>query len=67
MLARTHTPLAPWVCVRADKKPRARIAVIRHFLHAVAPAKVAEDVAAPDPEVLFGFEQAAVTDGRLAR
>ena len=67
MLARTHTPLAPWVCVRADKKPRARLAVIRHLLRVVAPAAVTKDVAAPDPAVLFGFEQAAVGDGRLAR
>lgn len=66
MLARTHTPIAPWVCVRADKKPRARIAVIRHLLHQAAPAAVAQDVAAPDPAVLFAFEQAATTDGRLA-
>ena len=66
MLARTHTPLAPWVCVRADKKPRARVAVMRHLLRAVAPAEVAKDVEAPDPDVLFGFEAAAVTDGRLA-
>ena len=67
MLARTHTPLAPWVCVRADKKPRARIAVIRHLLRQVAPGEVAKDVPAPDPDVLFAFEAAACTDGRLAR
>ena len=66
MLARTHTPLAPWVCVRADKKPRARIAVIRHLLRQVAPADIAHDVPAPDPDVLFTFEVAATTDGRLA-
>ncbi|MDB5695083.1 MAG: polyphosphate kinase [Sphingomonas bacterium] len=66
MLARTHTPLAPWVCVRADKKPRARAAVIRHLLHQIAPADVARDVGAPDPDVLFAFEMAATQDGRLA-
>ena len=67
MLARTHTPIAPWACVRADKKPRTRIAVIRHLLRAVAPAEIAKDVAAPDPKVLFAFEAAATTDGRLAK
>ena len=67
MLARTHTPLAPWVCVRADRKPRARLAVIRHLLRAVAPAEIAQDVAAPDPDILFAFERSASTDGRLAR
>ena len=66
MLARTHTPLAPWVCVRADKKPRARKAVIRHLLRQIAPADVAADVPAPNPEVLFPFEVEATKDGRLA-
>ena len=66
MLTRTHTPLAPWVCVRADKKPRARLAVIRHLLRQIAPADVAHDVPAPDPDVLFAFEVEATRDGRLA-
>lgn len=66
MLSRTHSPLAPWVCVRADKKPRTRIAVMRHLLRQIAPAEIALEVAAPDPEVLFGFEMAATQDGRLA-
>ena len=66
MLARTHTPLAPWVCVRGDKKPRARIAVIRHLLRQIAPADIAHDIPAPDPEVLFPFEVEATKDGRLA-
>ena len=66
MLARTHTPLAPWVCVRGDKKPRARLAVIRHLLRQIAPADIARDVPAPDPDVLFAFEVEATKDGRLA-
>ncbi|HEU0043326.1 polyphosphate kinase 2 [Sphingomonas sp.] len=66
MLTRTHTPLAPWACVRADKKPRTRIAVIRHLLGQVAPAEIAAEVDAPDPEVLFAFETVAIADGRLA-
>ena len=66
MLQRTHTPLAPWMCVQGDKKPRARIAVIRHLLRQIAPPDVARDVEAPDPEVLFPFDTAAIEDGRLA-
>ena len=66
MLARTHTPLAPWHCVRADKKPRARLAVIRHLLRRIAPPEIAKAVDAPDPDVLFPFEIAATEDGRLA-
>ena len=66
MLERTHTPLAPWMCVRADHKKKAHRAVIRHLLHALAPAGIAHDVPLPKEEVLFAFEEAALTDGRLA-
>lgn len=66
MLVRTHTPLAPWHCVRADRKPRARIAVIRHLLHQIAPADIAAHVPAPDPDILFAFTIEATKDGRLA-
>jgi polyphosphate kinase 2 len=37
MLLRTHSPIAPWVCVRADHKKRARLNVIRHRLYVLAP------------------------------
>ena len=66
MLTRTHTALTPWVCVRADKKPRARVAVMRHLLARIAPAAIAAEVKAPDPDVLFAYEAAASEDGRLA-
>jgi polyphosphate kinase len=66
MLLRTHTPVAPWYCVRADGKKRARKAIIRHLLRELAPAEVARDAGLPDPEVLFAFEAAAIEDGRLA-
>jgi len=67
MLERTHTASAPWVCVRADHKKTARLNVIRHLLHALAPDKVRDDIELPDPKVLFTFETAAITDGRLAK
>jgi polyphosphate kinase 2 len=67
MLSRTHTAIAPWYVVRADDKKHARLAVLRHLLRAVAPAEIAADVDAPDPAILFAFEQAALTDGRMAR
>ena len=67
MLGRTSTAVAPWWCVRADKKPRARRALIRHILREAAPAEIARHVDGPDPEILFRFEPAALTDGRLAR
>ncbi|MGI4730646.1 MAG: polyphosphate kinase 2 [Janthinobacterium lividum] len=67
MLTRTHSPLAPWHCVRADKKKPARLAIIRHLLRQVAPVEIAREVKAPDPDLLFAFDAAAVEDGRLHR
>ena len=67
MLERTHTPIAPWQCVRADHKKRAHRAVIRHILHRLAPADTSCDVPPADPDVLFAFDPGALTDGRLAR
>ncbi len=67
MLARTHTAIAPWTCVRADHKKPARLNVVRHLLHRLAPDEISVKIELPDPEVLFTFEEAAVTDGRLAK
>ena len=36
MLKRTHTANAPWFCVKADKKKRTRINILRHLVHALA-------------------------------
>jgi uncharacterized membrane protein YkvA (DUF1232 family) len=67
MLTRTHSAFAPWTIVHTDKKKKARIAILRHILHALAPADIIEHVAAPDPDILYGFEQAALKDGRLEK
>jgi polyphosphate kinase 2 len=67
MLVRTTTSVAPWICVHTDHKKKARLAVIRHLLHTLAPADVCEDIAAPDNEVLYAFEAAALGDGRLEK
>jgi polyphosphate kinase 2 len=66
MLMRTHTPSAPWTCVVSDRKKPARLAVIRHLLHVLAPPEISHKAKAPDPDVLFPFEAAALEDGRLA-
>lgn len=67
MLLRTHTSQAPWVIVRADHKKAARLNIIRHLLRELAPKAIAKTVDRPDPAVVFEFETAALTDGRLAR
>ncbi len=67
MLSLTHSAIAPWTCVRADHKKVARLNVIRHLLQALACDEIRVEVALPDPEVLFSFDESALTDGRLAR
>jgi polyphosphate kinase 2 len=67
MLGRTHTAITPWTCVRADDKKAARLNVIRFLLHALAPPEVTAKIDAPDPKILFPFEEAALKDGRLAK
>jgi polyphosphate kinase 2 len=67
MLTATHTAHAPWVCVRGNSKKAARIAVISHLLQTLAPKPVLKGLEKPDPKVLFGFEPAAIADGRLAK
>jgi polyphosphate kinase 2 len=67
MLRRTSTPAAPWICVRSDQKKAARLSLLSHLIQVLAPEKVAKSAPPPDPDVLFPFEIAALTDGRLAR
>jgi polyphosphate kinase 2 len=67
MLQRTSTALSPWICVRADHKHKARLALLSHLVHVLAPPKIAATAPPPDPEVLFPFESAALKDGRLER
>lgn len=67
MLMRTHSDVAPWICVRADHKKAARLNVIRCLLHAAGDKKILKGVAKSDPEVVFPFEPSALEDGRLAR
>jgi polyphosphate kinase 2 len=67
MLRRTSTPAAPWICVRSDHKKAARLAILSHLAHVLASEKIARDAPPPDPDVLFAFEIAALTDGRLER
>ena len=67
MLRRTSTPVAPWICVRSDKKKTARLNIIRHLVHALAPEKITREIEAHDPDTLFPFDMAALGDGRLHR
>ncbi len=65
MLAMTDCDAAPWTCVRANGKKKAHKAIIRYLLRTLASEQIAKNVEAPDARVLFGYEAAATTDGRL--
>ncbi|HEY1425110.1 MAG TPA: polyphosphate kinase 2, partial [Caulobacteraceae bacterium] len=65
MLLRTSTAISPWWCVHTDRKKAARLNIIRHLLRTLAPNEVSRDYEAPDPDVLYRFEEAALEDGRL--
>lgn len=67
MLTRTHTPLAPWWCVRADHKKAARLNIMRQLVLQAGCPSLSVPVARPEPQVLFPVELEAVKDGRLAR
>ncbi|NIJ06774.1 polyphosphate kinase 2 [Sphingomonas vulcanisoli] len=67
MLLQTSSPIAPWICVRANHKKPARLAIIAHILHRIAPPEIAAKIAAPEPERLFPFDREAISDGRLYR
>ncbi|HMI18109.1 MAG TPA: polyphosphate kinase 2 [Sphingomonas sp.] len=66
MLERTNTSIAPWHIVRANHKKPARLAIIRHLIHQIAPPDIAGAIDPPEPEILFPYTPEAVTDGRLA-
>ncbi len=67
MLAATSTQETPWFCVHTDHKKAARLNLIRHLLRAIAPGHIKDHVPPPDPQVLFRFDEAAITDGRLEK
>jgi polyphosphate kinase 2 len=65
MLLKTSSAHAPWSCVHTDHKKEARLNIIRHLLHELAPKQIAGDFPKPDKKVLYRFEKSALTDGRL--
>jgi polyphosphate kinase 2 len=66
MLARTSTPLSPWIVVRADDKHLAHLNVIRDLLARLACPKTDQHLAVPDLNVVFPYDEAHVRAGLLA-
>ena len=58
--------MAPWFCVHTDHKKAARLNIIRHLLHELAPEADRRRIRpARTRTVLYRFEKSALTDGRL--
>jgi polyphosphate kinase 2 len=66
MLARTHTPFAPWIIVRADDKREARLNLIRDVLSRFDFDSKNQARYLPDPNVTFLYDKAALTNGLIA-
>ena len=65
MLARTHTPFAPWIVVRADNKKETHLNVIRDLLSRFEfeGKHTARDL--PDPNITFLYDKAAFVNGLI--
>ncbi len=67
MLARTHTPLAPWTIVRADNKHAARLNIIRSLLSRLDYEGKDKSLLLTDPAVVFPYQDAALENGMIAK
>ncbi len=66
MLARTSSPLSPWIVVRADDKHLAHLNVIRDLLARLVCPQTNKHLAVPDLSVVFPYDEAHARAGLLA-
>jgi polyphosphate kinase len=66
MLARTSSPLSPWIVVRADDKHLAQLNVIRDLLARLACPQTDKHLAVPDLNIVFPYDEAHARAGLLA-
>lgn len=66
MLARTSSPLSPWIVVRADDKHLAHLNVIRDLLARLVCPQTDKHLAVPNLNVVFPYDEARVRAGLLA-
>ena len=67
MLARTSSPLSPWIVVRTDDKHLARLNVIRDLLARLACPGTDKRLAVPDLNIVFPYGEAHARAGVLAK
>lgn len=66
MLKRTNTPAAPWIIVKADDKPAARLALMRDIVRRLSSDDDRDTHLPPDEDVLFPFTPEALQGRALA-
>jgi len=66
MFARTHSPIAPWLIVRADDKRSTRVHLIADLLSRIDYAKKDEKTVQPDPNQVFPYDERYLKDGVIA-
>lgn len=66
MLAKTSSPLSPWIVVRADDKRAARLNVMRDLISRLACPQTDKHLAVPDLNVVFPYDEAHIRAGLLA-
>jgi polyphosphate kinase 2 len=66
MLAKSHTPVAPWTIVSADDKHAARLNVIRDLLARADYQGRSADLLPPDPRIVFPYDPACFASGMIS-
>jgi polyphosphate kinase 2 len=66
MLAKTSSPVSPWIVVRAEDKRIARLNVIRDLIARLACPQTDKHLARPDLKVVFPYDKARAKAGPLA-
>jgi polyphosphate kinase 2 len=67
MFARTHTALTPWHVVRADDKHLSRLNFVRHLLSQLDYPGKAAALVAPDPDIVFAYDELYLKNGMIAK
>jgi len=67
MLARSHSPIAPWTLVRANNKRLARLNIIKDLLGRLHYTGKDKRLIRPDPRVVFSYDFSNLENGQLAK
>jgi polyphosphate kinase 2 len=67
MLARSHTPTAPWTLVRANDKRLARLNIIKDLLDRLHYAGKDKRLIRPDPQIVSAYDVSNLENGQLVK